>query len=98
MSGLLINLAVIRDAEPTESLHYRFVDDGRVREHNYVVANDMEDVAVGGTQLQGHARESRRVGQRRNRDLGSSGVPTPIRMLQRENGGTPTTCAWLEYR
>ena len=39
MSGLLINLAVIRDAQPGKSLHYRFVDDGRVRDHQYVVAH-----------------------------------------------------------
>ena len=33
MSGLLINLAVIRDAAPGATLHYRFVDDGRARDH-----------------------------------------------------------------
>ena len=32
MSGLLINLAVMRDAAPGATLHYRFVDDGRARD------------------------------------------------------------------
>ena len=36
-SGLLINLAVIRDALPGQSLQYRFVDDGRVRDRKSVV-------------------------------------------------------------
>ena len=39
MTGLLINLALIRDAEPGKTLTYRFVEDGRVpRTHTYVVA------------------------------------------------------------
>jgi len=42
MSGLLINLAVLRDAQPGATLQYRFVDDGRVRNHQYVVAGNRE--------------------------------------------------------
>ena len=44
MSGLLINLAVLRDAVPGATLRYRFVDDGRVRQHEYQVAADREPV------------------------------------------------------
>src|SRR3546814_12682421 len=47
MSGLLINLAVIRDARPGARLQYRFVDGGRVRDHIYQVADETETVEVG---------------------------------------------------
>ena len=49
MSGLLIDLALIRDAAPGRTLHYRFVDDGRMREHLWQVAPDTENVSVGGS-------------------------------------------------
>src|SRR5690606_1002745 len=47
MSGLLINLAVVRDAEPGRQLQYRFVDGGRARDHEYRVADRPEAVSVG---------------------------------------------------
>ena len=46
MSALLMNLAVIRDAEPGKPLHYRVVDNGRVREYDYAVAEQTEIIAV----------------------------------------------------
>lgn len=98
MSGLLINLAVIRDAEPGKSLHYRFVDDGRVREHNYVVANDMEDVAVGGLSFKAMRVSRVESGNEETVIWVASGVPTPIRMLQRENGRDTYDLRLLEYR
>src|SRR3546814_13455911 len=49
MSGLLINLAVIRDARPGARLQYRFVDGGRVRDHIYQVADETETVEEIGT-------------------------------------------------
>ena len=47
MSGLLIDLAVIRDAATGRQLHYRFVDDGRTRDHVWNVAPATEAVSVG---------------------------------------------------
>ncbi len=35
MSALLINLAIMRDAQPGATLHYRLVDVGRARNHTY---------------------------------------------------------------
>jgi hypothetical protein len=98
MSGLLIDLAVIRDAEPGRTLHYRFVDDGRAREHTWVVAPQTEGVSVGELSY-----DAMRV--ERNEDGGDQtilwvarGVPTPIRILQREDGQDATDLRLIEYK
>ena len=98
MSGLLIDLAVIRDAQPDRALDYRFVDDGRVRQHHWVVAPQTEDVAVG--ELSYQAMRANRV-----QDGGddtilwvASGVPTPIRILQCEDGTNATDLHLIEYK
>ena len=98
MSGLLIDLAVIRDAEPGRTLHYRFVDDGRAREHTWVVAPQTEGISVGELSY-----DAMRV--ERNEDGGDQtilwvarGVPTPIRILQREDGQDATDLRLIQYK
>ncbi len=98
MSGLLIDLAVIRDAQPGSALDYRFVDDGRVRDHHWVVAPQTENIAVG--ELTYEAMRANRI-----QDGGddtilwvASGVPTPIRILQREDGADSTDLRLIEYK
>lgn len=86
MSGLLINLAVLRDARPGASLRYRFVDDGRVREQQYVVAPQREPMTV--DDMAYDAMRVDRVNAGGNETIlwVVEGVPTPIRILQREDG------------
>ena len=98
MSGLLIDLAVIRDAVPGRDLHYRFVEDGRVREHNWIVAPQTEAIAV--NDLNYDAMRANRI-----QDGGDDtviwvahGVPTPIRILQREDGSDSTDLRLIEYK
>lgn len=99
MSGLLINLAVIRDAQPGKAMSYRFVDDGRVRNHHYSVAAELESVAVGDigynamrvTRVQGDGAEETVIWV-------VDGVPTPIRMLQRENGVDTYDLRLVDYK
>ena len=98
MSGLLIDLAVIRDAQPGRTLDYRFVDDGRVRQHHWVVAPQAENIEVG--ELAYQAMRANRI-----QDGGddtvlrvASGVPTPIRILQREDGADATDLRLVEYK
>jgi hypothetical protein len=98
MSGLLIDLAVIRDAQPGGAMNYRFVDDGRVRDHHWVVAPQTENIAVG--ELDYAAMRANRI-----QDGGddtilwvASGVPTPIRILQREDGADSTDLRLIEYK
>jgi len=98
MSGLLIDLAVIRDAAPGRTLDYRFVDDGRVRDHHWVVAPQTENIAVG--DIGYDAMRANRI-----QDGGddtiiwvATGVPTPIRILQREDGADSTDLRLVEYK
>jgi hypothetical protein len=96
-SGLLINLAVIRDAEPGKALQYRFVDDGRVRDHLYNVSTDLEEVKVGELNYTA-MRVTRTAGNEENTIWVVDGVPTPIRMLQREDGHDTYDLRLVEYK
>jgi len=98
MSGLLINLAVIRDARPGARLQYHFVDGGRVRDHIYQVADDTETVEVGG--LSYTAMRVSRVNGGNDETIFwvVNGVPTPVRMLQRENGKDGIDLRLIEYQ
>lgn len=96
MSGLLINLAVIRDAIPGKALHYRFVDDGRVRDHHYAVATAVEGMSAGDMRFD-TMRVTRRQGGDETVLWVASGVPTPIRILQRENGKDTYDLRLVEY-
>lgn len=86
MGGLLINLAIVRDAAAGRRLDYRFVDGGRVREHEYAVAEATEKVEVDGLSWEA-LRVSRTNGGNDETILWvARGVPTPVRILQREDG------------
>ena len=85
-SGLLINLAIVRDAVPGRSLHYRFVDGGRVRDHQYVVHDATEYVEVDGISFEAMRVSRTNGGNDETIVWVARGVPTPIRILQRENG------------
>jgi hypothetical protein len=86
MSGLLINLAILRDAAPGKSLHYRFVDGGRVRAHDYLVSPETENIAVGELNYAA-LRVSRSNGGNDEMIVWvADGVPTPVRILQRQDG------------
>jgi hypothetical protein len=97
-SGLLINLAVIRDAAPGKSLHYRFVDDGRVREHHYNVSTELEEVKVGELNYSAMRVTRAESGGEETVIWVVEGVPTPIRMLQREDGKDTYDLRLVEYK
>ena len=97
LSGLLIDLAVIRDAVPGKTLHYRFVDGGRARDHVYVVAPQTENIEVDGLSYDA-MRVSRDSGNGQTVVWVASGVPTPIRILQREDGDDSTDLRLVEYK
>lgn len=88
MSALLINLAVIRDAEPGATLRYRYADNGRSREHEYKVAAEPELIEVADMSY-----SALRVSRIEDDDdemivWVASGVPTPIRIVQRDGDDT----------
>ena len=98
MSGLLINLAVIRDAEPGKTLQYRFVDNGRARPHKYVVATEPESVSVAGIGYTAMRVDRIEKGNEETVIWVVKGVPTPIRMLQREDGVDTYDLRLIEYK
>ncbi len=99
MSALLINLAVIRDAEPDRELRYRFVDGGRVRDHIYRVSTETQTVSVGDVSFSALRVERTNEG---NNDATiiwvADGVPTPVRILQREDGEDTVDLRLVEYQ
>ena len=98
MSGLLINLAVIRDAEPGRTLQYRFVDNGRMRNHRYVVADEPESISVAGIGYTAMRVYRIEQGNEETVIWVVKGVPTPIRMLQREDGSDTYDLRLIEYK
>jgi len=98
MSGLLINLAIVRDARPGAVLRYRFVEGGRVREHLYAVATAPETVEIAGL---GYStlRVARTNGGNDDTVVWvAEGIPTPVRILQREDGEDAVDLKLIEYR
>lgn len=98
MTGLLINLAVIRDAEPGKTLHYRFVDDGRARDHTYVVAEQIDSITVGNLSYKAMKATRAKDDNEETVIWVARNVPTPIRILQRENGEDTYDLRLVEYR
>ncbi|MCS4233805.1 DUF3108 domain-containing protein [Stenotrophomonas rhizophila] len=97
-SALLINLAIMRDARPGGQMHYRYVDVGRVRQHDYQAAADTENVQVG--DLSYNALRVHRTNGGNDETILwiANGVPTPVRILQREDGEDRIDLRLIEYQ
>lgn len=98
MSGLLINLAVIRDAQPGKALNYRVVDDGRIRDYQYAVAEQTEIVAVDDLSYDAMRVARTNGGNDETIFWVANGVPTPVRILRRENGQDTIDLRLVEYQ
>lgn len=98
MSALLLNLAIMRDARPGATLHYRLVDVGRARDHVYQVSAEPEIMAVG--DMSYDALRVARTDKPGDETVlwVASGVPTPIRILQRKDGEDEIDLRLVEYR
>jgi hypothetical protein len=98
MSGLLINLAIIRDATPGATLHYRFVDDGRARAQEYAVAPQTQAIQVGDLSFDALRVDRSNAGGEQTSVWVAAGVPTPLRMLQSEGGETGLDLVLVGYQ
>ena len=98
MSSLLMNLAVIRDAQPGKALNYRVVDDGRARDYQYAVAEQTEIVAVDDLSYDAMRVARTNGGNDETIFWVANGVPTPIRILRRENGQDTIDLRLVEYQ
>lgn len=98
LSSLLVNLAVIRDAEPGKQMSYRVVDFGRVRSYEYAVAADTEIVAVDDLSYDAMRVSRTNGGNDETIFWVARGVPTPVRILQREDGQDKLDLRLTEYQ
>ena len=98
MSTLLVNLAVIRDAQPGKALGYRVVDNGRARDYQYAVAAQTEIVNVDDLSYDAMRVARTNGGNDETIFWVANGVPTPVRILQRENGQDTLDLRLVEYQ
>ena len=98
MSALLVNLAVIRDAQPGKTLDYRVVDNGRARDYRYTVAAQTEIVNVDDLSYDAMRVARTNGGNDETIFWVANGVPTPVRILQRENGQDTLDLRLVEYQ
>jgi hypothetical protein len=98
MSALLMNLAVIRDAAPGRELNYRVVDNGRIRDYQYVVSSEPEIVSVEDLSYSALRVSRANGGNDETIFWVADGVPTPVRILQRENGQDGVDLRLVEYQ
>jgi len=98
MSALLMNLAVIRDAEPGKPLNYRVVDNGRIREYDYLVAEQTEIIAVEDLSYDAMRIARTNGGNDETIFWVANGVPTPVRILQREDGQDGVDLRLVDYQ
>lgn len=84
LDGLLVNLAVARDAAAGRPLRYRLVDDGRAKPMVFTIAGT-EPVTVGGKTHQA-TRAVYRNGDKEMIVWVVPAYPMPVRILQRKDG------------
>lgn len=84
MDALMINLALVRDVAAGKPLHYRMVDNGRVKQLHYTVAGQ-EPIEVGGQTHQA-TKVVNTDGDKQTIAWIVEGMPVPARILQRKEG------------
>lgn len=98
MSGLLINLAIVRDARPDGILQYRFVEGGRARPHVYRASHSPEIVSAGDVSFEALRVDRTNAGNDETIVWVADGVPTPVRILQREDGEDTVDLRLIDYQ
>jgi hypothetical protein len=84
LDAMLINLAIARDVADGKPLHYRMVDDGRVKQLNYQVAGK-ETITIAGKARQA-TKVTRVDGDKQEVLWLVDGMPVPARILRRKDG------------
>ena len=84
LDAMLVNLAIVRDAQAGKPMTYRMVDDGKVRQHTYKAAGK-ETIEVAGGSKQA-TKVVRADGNNETVLWIVDGMPAPARILQRKNG------------
>lgn len=98
MSGLLINLAVMRDARPGAALQYRFVDDGRMRMQSYAVAPATETVNIGELSYDAMRIDRTHADEDRTTVWFTPEVPLPVRIHMKDGDDAPLDLMLIQYK
>lgn len=98
MSSLLLDLAIMRDAGPGKALSYRVVDNGRARQYHYAVSSQTEIVPVGDMSYDALRVARTNAGNDEQIFWVASGVPTPVRILQRDDGEDSVDLRLIDYQ
>jgi len=98
MSSLLLDLAIMRDAKSGATLDYRVVDNGRARQYQYAVSTQTEIVPVGEMSYDAMRIQRTNGGDREQIFWVANGVPTPVRMLQRDDGEDAVDLRLIDYQ
>ncbi|WDS37419.1 DUF3108 domain-containing protein [Pseudoxanthomonas sp.] len=98
MSSLLLDLAIMRDAKLGANMDYRVVDNGRARQYQYVVGAQTEIVPVGELSYDAMRIQRSNGGDREQIFWVAYGVPTPVRMLQRDDGEDAIDLRLIDYQ
>lgn len=97
-SALLLNLSLMRDASPGKALGYRMVDVGRARRYEYRAADATENVQVGDLSYDALRVYRTNGGDNETILWIANGVPTPVRILQRDKGEDEIDLRLVEYQ
>ena len=98
MSGLLINLALVRDARPGATLRYRFVDDGRMRPHEYAASAETEGVRVGDIDYEARRIDRVQSGNDRTVVWVARDVPLPVRIHMKDGDDPALDLMLIQYQ
>lgn len=98
MSSLLLDLAIMRDAKAGATLGYRVVDNGRARQYDYAVGAQTEIVPVGELSYDALRIQRTNGGSREQIFWVANGVPTPVRILQRDDGEDAIDLRLIDYQ
>ena len=98
MSGLLINLAVMRDAKPGTALQYRFVDDTRMRMQSYAVAPATETVNIGDISYDAMRIDRTNASEDRTTVWFTPEVPLPVRIYMKDGDDAPLDLMLIQYK
>lgn len=98
MSGLLINLALMRDAKLGAALQYRFVDDSRMRVQQYAVAPATELVNVGEMSYDTFRIDRVNSGADRTTMWFTPEVPLPVRIHIKDGDDAALDLMLTQYK
>lgn len=98
MNALLVNLAVVRDADAAKSLQYRVVDNGRARLQTFTTSAAKEVVTAGDLSYDAWHVSRTNAGNDGMDAWVSDNVPTPVRIVQNDSDTGTLELTLIDYK